>query len=432
MPDAPVAATLTIRCASCGVDKPAKAGKGGAKLPRGWKRHEQVYCGRCWQDRYVLRAVTIPVVRPLGEGIGWQELRVALAEAWSLSTSATNWITSQLWARDEHRMPGQEKLGKQPTTYLYPETRQRFPALPSQTCAAMENSAKGRYGNKRYEAVWTCSASIPSARYPQPYVTPNQSWRAAMAPAGKDGGDLVPCVSVTLPGGRFLLQLRGGKEFARQLADVRQIISGSAVQGELAILRRRADKSRNGVSGRDSGGQKAFHRVMVKMVAWFPRKPRSERSGTLFVRFDPECFAIALDEQDEKLRVWNADHVRRWIAEHRRRLDRWSDDQKAEQRPVASFQSRRESAVEKFRRRIKSFIQETSAQIVGVARRRRLAEIKVDDTCRSYFGEGRFDYSGFRVALANACNADNITVTFASGAVAQKTPEPLAETEGEV
>ena len=87
------------------------------------------------------------------------------------------------------------------------------------------------YSANRYEVIWTCGQSLRSYRYPQPAAVPNQAWRASYETAGKDGGDDVPCVSVPLPGGRFLLQLRGGKDFARQLADFRQIVNGTAAQG---------------------------------------------------------------------------------------------------------------------------------------------------------------------------------------------------------
>lgn len=402
----------------------------GDRIPKGWHRHGGVYCATCWHSRYVLRAISLPVVRPLGEGIGWPELRVALTEAWSHTTAAVNWMTSELFAADTKREPCHEKLAKQPKTYLYPRTRERFPELPSQVCAALENSTKNRYSKKRYQVLWTCEQSLPNARYPQPAISPNQAWKPSYQPAGKDGnGDKVPCVSVPLLNGqRFLLQLRGGREFFRQLAAFKQLIDGVAIKGELAIIRQRVgNDNRNGVSSRDGGGQKFQSRVMVKMVGWFPRQAAKERSGTLFVRTDSDCFAVAIDEKGGKLRIWNADHVRRWINEHQRRLNRLSDDQKAEQRPTASFQSRRESHVDKFRRRIESFTKETVAQICGVAERMKFASIRFDDSDHTYFG--RFDWSGFRTRLGVKCNELGITLELASGGVAVETQEPLVETQ---
>lgn len=422
-----------MQCSICRKSVETKPTAHGERIPRGWKRHAgQVYCGDCWADRYVLRAITIPVVRPLGEGIGWPQLREALAEAWSHATAATNWMTTQLFVRDEQRKPKVEKCPKQPKTYLYPETRQQFPELPSQVCAALENSVKAKYAKRRYQVLWTCEASLANARYPQPAIAPNQSWRPSYEPAGKDGGDLVPCVSVALLNGqRFLLQLRGGTEFRRQLGDFKQLVDDTAIKGELAILRQRVNGSdhRNGGRGRDGGGQQFATRVMVKMVGWFPRKERGDWDGTLYVHTVRDCFAVALDEKQNKLRVWNGDQVRRWISEHRRQLQRWSDDQKAENRPTASFQSRREAAVNKYKNRIASFIKETAAQIAGVAKRQRFATVRLDDRDRDYLGDGRFDWSGFRTYLAQRLNQDGVTLELASGEVTTETGDPLAETE---
>ena len=422
-----------MNCAGCKKSietKPTKAGN--ERVPHGWKRHAgQCWCPKCWQERWVLRAVTIPVVKPLGDGVGWDQLRDALREVWGETTAATNWMVSQLFVRDEPRRPGVDKCPKMRKIYLYPETRHQFPNLSPTTAAALENSTKSRYAKRRYEVLWTCEASLPNARYPQPAITPNQAWSAIYQPAGKDGGDPVPCVSLALMAGKkFLLQLRGGRDFRRQLGDFKQISDGVAIPGELAVLRRRASSNdrRNGTTDRDSGAQKQRYRVMVKMVAWFPRLNSYPANGVLTVRTQGDCFAMALDEKANKIRVWNADHVRRWIAEHRSRLQRWSEDQKAEQRPVASFQSRREAAVLKFRNRISSFIREISAQIAGVSKRMHFACVQLDDSDRSYIGD-RFDWSGFRTYLAQRLNQDGVTIEFASDEVAPKTQGPLAGVE---
>ncbi len=422
-------------CSCCRKASPAK----GSRLPRGWKRHEErIYCDECWHARYVMRAITIPVVRPLGEGIGWPDLREALDSAWAHITAAANWMTSEYYARDVKRDPSMEKMPPLPKIYLYPDATKRFPELPTQVVASLEQAVKRKWSAKRYDVVWTGAASTPNARYPQPFSNPSRAWSAQYVPAGKDGGDKVPAVSVTLlRGQRFLLQLRGGSEYARQLADFRAIVEGRAIQSELVLIRQRAngsDRRSSPGKSRDGGGQRFQTRLMCKIVGWFPRAPKKDRTGTMFVRTDSESFLIALDMKQQKLRVWNCDHVRRWISEHTRQLNRWADDQKAEQRPVAKFQSRREASAIKFRHRIDSFVKETVAQVAGVADRMRFAEIKLDDTDRSYFG-ARFDWSGFLSRLKVKLDEMGIALTImsgdASGKVPSKSPEPLAEMEGE-
>lgn len=417
---APMPDATTLVCSSCSTPST----RDNAKLPRGWKRigkgtDERIWCGECWHRAYVLRAISVPVVRPLGEGVGWPELRAALKEAFAASTALANYASTASYAAEQPREPGQKKIGKAPTPYLYPAAREKFPALPSQSVAGQLQRAQRGYACQRYDVVWTCAASLRSYRYPQPYSVPNQSWRASYEPAGKEGGDKIPCVSVPLPGGRFLLQLRGGREFARQLRDFALIVSGEAVQGEIAIIEQRSHSShRNGTAGRDSGGQRKTNRVMAKMVAWFPRRPATEKSGTLFARTDADAFLIALDLRGERIWSVNADHVRRWSAEHARRLQRWGDDAKAELRPDVPFASRREAAAMKHRDRIHSFVRESAAQLVGFAARRKYATIRLDDSDHSYLP--RFDWSGFRARLATKCDEAGVSLELASGEVVAK------------
>lgn len=366
---------------------------------RGKKHNGKVYTDAEWRNLYHIKAITVPVLKPLG--MGWPELREQLSAAWSQSTACANWMMAQFYSRDNLRLPDQEKLGKMPQIYLYPEARKRFPKLPSRTVASLENTLKAKYRKLRYKIIWTGEMSLPNARYPQPFVTSNQAWKPLFVPAGREGGDLVPCVSVALLGSeRIKLQLKGGRQWRRQLSDFRRLVEGDAVLSDFSILRRRVHTG-DGMTARDSGGQKASYRAMAKMVGWFPKKNRPS-SGILYLRTDPDAFLIALDEKAHKIRTWNCDHLRRWTAEHARRLHRWSDDQKAEQRPVARYQSRRESAVKKFRDRITSSQKEIAHQVAQVCVRMNFASVKYDDSCREYIP--RYDWSGLQTSLSNKLN----------------------------
>lgn len=393
-------------CDICGVKTKTKS----QRIPSGWKRADRLYCCSCWNEAYTLKAITIPVVRPLGDGVGWPELREALRCAWSQSTACTNWMFSQLLTRDELRQPHHEKLAKLPKIYLYPDAREAFPNLPSRTVASLEQAIKRKYLKKRYNIVWLGSESLPSARYPQPFVAHNQAWSPSYESAGKSSGDPVPCVSVALLGkDRFLLQLRGGREFRRQLRDFDALVEERAIKGELCIMRKRVGGSGtdhgNGTAHRDSGGQTVHTRVMLKMVGWFPRIEKCQ-GGLLHLRTDAGCFLLALDNKSQRIRTWNADQLRRWNKEHQTRIQRWSEDQKCEQRPVASFQSRREMATRKYRNRIESFHKEIAAQVVGVCRRMRYGAVMLDTSCRTYMP--RFDWSGFETVLFAKLNEYDI------------------------
>jgi hypothetical protein len=206
------------------------------------------------------------------------------------------------------------------------------------------------------------------------------------------------------------------------------MVSGAAVVGELALYRQRASVAdhRNGVAERDSGGQKASYRIMCKMVAWFPRKPASKGDGVLLARTDKDALLVALNAKEEKVWVLNADHVKRWEAEHRRRLNRWSDDQKAENRPP-NFQARREADATKYRRRIDSACHEAAAQLVNYAVRRHFGVIRYNDVRCDFLGQ--FSWDRLRSLIREKADAKGIMFELvdAIGSVVTNPMAPLVK-----
>jgi hypothetical protein len=399
------------------------------RLPRGWKRiGEAIYCAKCVANAYVLRATTLPIAKPVDHT--WEEFRAAIREQWQLTSQCATWMVREYYARDVARA-AQPKLPKMERVYLYPEARERFPQLPSNTVSALEQLVAAKYRKQRYGVVWTLEEQLQTLRYPQPFLVPGQAWSIEIENTARK--DII--LSVPLGGERWKLRLRGGGDFRRQRRDIEQIVRGEAVKGELQIYRKRAQGTdRAGQHGQQSSaigtergefGQRVKYDVMVKLVCRYPRPAAVERSGTLFVRTDSDSLLVALNIKDERLWIYHADQLRRWTAEHMRNLNRWSDDQKAEQRPVPSFGARRSAAAVKFRNRIHSLHLEAAAQLVNYATRRRFAEIKYDDRDKGFVR--RFDWSGLKGAIATKCNAAGILFTdaSASGEVSAELPGPL-------
>lgn len=382
-----------MQCSRCNATKET------ARIPSGWKRvGDEVLCESCKHKAFVLRAVTIPVASV----DDWDEFRGELKSAWALTTNACNWMMTQLYVRDVRRN-GEPKMPKMEKQYLYPEARARFPQLPSQSVAALEQAVTKKYRAKRYDVVWASAASLPTFRYPTPFPVPNQGWSAW----SEDGR---PHVSVKLDR-RWTLRLRGGHEFRRQLASFAAIASGDAVRGQLDLY------------PKDSA-------IMCKMVAWLPRRVSAAGlSGALHVRTMPDSLLRALNAKDEKLWEYHGDHIRRWSAEHAAQLQRWADDSKFEQRPVPSFAARRTDAAVKYRDRMASAIKETAAQLVGYAERRKFAVLRYDDTDTSYVP--KFQWFALRERIALLCDEAGIMFEHASGAVEPESADPLASGEAE-
>lgn len=392
---------MKIQCSECKLEREVKpTRKEAPRTPRGWHHQGNGYfCGLCWRKRYILRAVTMQIAAPRdGDADSWKDFRAALKPMWAATTQASNWIMTELYARDVRRN-GEEKLPAMAPQYLYPEIRKRFPDLPSQTCAALEQAVKAKYRAKRYEVLWTCAASLPTYRYPTPFPIPNQGWSAAYESDR-------PVVSVRIGEARWSLRLKGGARFRRQMAAFRQIVSGGAVQGELALMSRDKD-------------------IMCKLVAWLPRGESKERSGVLTARSTAEELLVALNAKDEKLWTYNADHIVRWGMEHRRQIQRWAEDQKAEHRPVPPFAKRREDAAAKYRRRMDSACHQVAAMLLGYAERRCFAQIRWDDSDQSYAPQ--FPWFKLRTLIAEKADAKGIRFEYASGQAVEQTAEPLAD-----
>jgi hypothetical protein len=303
MPTSTITEVIPIMCAGCGNQqsvKPTPAGQ--PRTPAGWKkRSEATYCPVCWRKKYVLRAISMPVASPLD--CSWEDLRKALRTMWAQTTAASNWMMTELYARDVRR-GAEEKMPPMARAYLYPAARERFPALPSQTVASLEQSVQRKYRAGRYAVVWTAAASLPTHRYPTPFPVPSQGWHATIE-------EDQAIVSVRIGEARWRLRLKRGSQFRRQMTAFRQIAKGEAIPGELAIY--------------DRSG------VMVKLVAWLPRaEDTAPRADILTVRTGKDRLLFALNALDETLWLYNGDHLRRWIGEHRTQNQRWSEDQKFE------------------------------------------------------------------------------------------------------
>lgn len=377
-----------ITCSISGVTIATKAtSAGNPRLPRGWKRiADKYYSPASWHDRYCIRAIVVPVASPVDIGQGtrdeWDALNEQFGEAWQRSTEAANWAVKQLLANDVTRQSGDTKCPPMPSIYLY---GLRDWTGWSQSAASVLRTVEQTYRASRYEIVWLGGRRIANQRYPYPYPVHNAGWQLNEQ---SDGGIMF---TVTLPSGRRSMRLRGGHRYRRQLAGLRHLIVHPELRGEASIYRR-------------------GNEVVVKVVGWFPRKTNEHADGTLFLRTGKAEFLIGLNDADERLFIFNGDRCRRWIVRHANGLQRWREDMKFERRrPKRESRKHAEDmqdACIKTNNRIKSFIDETAAQCVNHASRRRLARIVLDDSERSYFQD--FQWHRLSELLAQKANAAGI------------------------
>lgn len=380
----------TWTCTGCAAAREA------ARCPAGWKTPGgALLCGDCVRRRYIPRAIALPVAGPVDAE--WADVAAALKLAWEESTALANWAMQRLLQADVVRMPGQgpKDCPGPPKINLYTVgiARGEYPchanwAGATGSASSVLRKAQDHYAKHRYAVVWTRKEQPCHFDYPFPWPVRRQEWRALLLEGARN--DMA--VSVTLPGTRLTLRLRGGPEFARQVRTFRQIVAGEIEAGEMTLYRQRCSQGchRRTVSERENGGAgRTRYREMVKICVWLPRPDPGQREGSLLLRTDPEAFWVA-EIPGRMMRPWilNADQVRQWVVGHDRYRQRTGEDLKYEKRWPARKRRRinkgRERACDKNARRLDSWCKEAAALLANYARRQKVGEVVYDDSVRSY------------------------------------------------
>lgn len=440
-------------CAHC------PAALDAASLSRGWKQIAgQILCPDCKAERYIVRAVVVPVLAPLTKSLSeatttpsgkvkmvravapltWQEFDARMAGSYDAVRHLANWAMTELFRRDAHPREGDAKLGQMPKVYLYealgkasPRTeayrlREAWAGAMREASTVLQQCEK-LYRQERYDVLWRGTRSLRCYRHDDmPLPIHNQSWSLAL------DGDGRPVVSLPLPavGGdpiRAELLLDCGRGFGRQRSRIEQLAAGVAEPCEAAVYRRRASRGSHRHVGYEAapGGARPY-RTFVKLVGWFPKPQSVARPGNVLSLYtDPDLFWVLErdlgDRGRERLgvKLWqeNGDHVRRRIVAHREYLRRIAEDMKYERRTnnrpaiLAQMEWAREERCRNHQERVATFLDQSVAVVVGVAQRHHAAEVVYADHCRSYVPS--FPWAMFRLRLADRLGAIGVRLLLA-------------------
>jgi len=421
------------------------------RLPPGWKSvGEQTYCPDCFRKRYKLRSIVLPVSGPLDKE-DWPAFREALFASWGQATSLVNWAVTELAKHDVVRTANMEKLppikdvpgggpfrlapdkpqkataGKgSPPVYLYGWAAKKFPDWGlwsgcTQSAQSLLRWAQVVYAKERYELIWLGSRTSARRRYPVPYPVHNAAWSLSWL----SDDQKVPVLSASLGGRKWSLKLNAHNRW-HQKRSLELLIAGQALQCECAIYRQRDNGQKgNGVkeSTANGGGQKVHYRIMAKLVLWLPRQERQPGTKTMHLRTEKESFLVA-EVDGWPPWVLNADHVRNWVARHRRYVHRMSEDLKYEKRwpkemrqQMLDAQQRR---INKHDRRMDNWTHEITAMVAALAERRSCGRVVYDDSERGYLGD--FPAARIEILLQEKLEDLGIALDFASGEVVDETP----------
>lgn len=359
---------MQITCSRTGTTKEVKTtARGKPRLPRGWKRIAgEVLSPGAYKEAYVVRGLKVPVAWPK-EKDDQQRLASAVRKAQEEARRLANLTVSHLFAHDLATATWDKdgKLSKFQPVYLYPKLRAGVPEATTETVSAVEHRVSAIYFRYRWE-VMTGRRSLPSFRSMAATIksTPNVKWSIV---EGK------PRVLLTIARDqRFELTInrtsRGRRDGSDRRRHNRQFESlVRAIEQDLPLGEVHVQLGRRG-------------NVFLTVVATLPKKLTTSRSGSLHIRTDRDSLLLALDAKGGRLWDYHADHLIRRQLAHKRRLQRWSDDSKHEDRPHPAFGERRSTAVCRHRDWLNTLVEQASARVVGYADRRRLARIEIDLT----------------------------------------------------
>lgn len=390
------------------------------------------------------RSFSLPVQECLSHS--WKDFMRIMHRCWRESTDLANWASRTLQRLDVVRVPGMASLPRWEPVDLYalafgrakerPARNPEKPLLPvvqaqygdesswagSRVCAAtLLRKVCEKYKRERGKIVWRRERRSPEFLYPYPFPVHKQAWVSLWSERGQ------PVLHLSLGGERVALRLRSGDEFRPALRVFGQIIDGELSQQELSICRQ-ATHGHNGhqVQERNpGGGGRMSYRIMIRFA--YAREvlvsDREQRVATCRTGRDP---FLTLAIGDLPPFVLHAPWVRQWIAEHQKFLQDFSDDLKYEKRWPAkkrrALNGYRERRCEKHARRMKSFLQQTAAQIVGHAVRRKVTHLDYDDESRDFVSP--FPWYQLEECLKSKCENEGVVFrNVASGGVVDETVE---------
>lgn len=331
-------------------------------------------------------SVAVPMAFPNCEDSN--DFFAVIRNSWAESTSLANWAMLELAKADVVRTVQMEKLPKFEPPPLYAHWTNNYSDREwwngaAQSASCILRAVEKKYRKDRYKIVWQRRQALPTYRYPYPYRVHNQSWRLSWV-----GGR--PQVTFRLPGGRQTITLRSGQEYRRQMR-LLQRIGDDAKPGEMLIKWNSKKK------------------LLVCIITLTIPAISGSDAGVMDVATCSDHFLVATIA-DRDPWILNADHIRRWIVAHKQYLDRIAEDTKHEKRwPRRVRRHINEKRAERCRKqndRIKSWCHESTAQLVGFAKRQKIGKIVLDNSNQDYLL--RFPWFEWREKLKYKCQLQSI------------------------
>lgn len=306
------------------------------KLPRGAKRlGERIVTAEEKKRLYVPRAQYVPIAEvvsvddeKLTAAEGRKQLLADLWVCWNQTAQAMNWMLSQLFANDGPlektekgwRLP-KFKPPRPGDESLYLGTRKIAPDISSGSVSSLAQEASSNYNRDRWPVRILMNQSLRTYRAPQPLPIREQDYTLNRDEHGRT------LLSIPVRGRRWVVRLRAGAEFRRQMAAIESVLAGNGWLGALKI----------------TWGNHGD--IMVAISTFVPKRDAAGASRVMIVRTRADkLWGVWTDDrehawklhEDQILRLLTAQR----IASHAEELHRLADDSKAERRSPKQERSR--------------------------------------------------------------------------------------------
>ena len=155
------------------------------------------------------------------------------------------------------------------------------------------------------------------------------------------------------------------------------------------------------------------HKAIVDIACRFPAVTERAKGGTLTVSTMRDNLFVASRPSDKVPFVITGQIAHKWQLERKRRQQQLRQDSKSGKR--RALRKQKALAADKYRRRISTFIHESTMQIVKHAQRRGVASVQLDMTVKSFMPS--FPYFEFGEKLAYKCADAGLQFTNATQVV---------------
>lgn len=393
---------IPIRCCVTGKEQMVlPKADGTPKLPLGWKDLAgRAYSSDGWEQTFFPRTIELPVASvalgylddatdwsPAACEEAWRAFRKALREGCRQAAQVVNVLLWELARLDCLPLETGPKGRKLPPLSLPSAAvlqrlltvgREQFPEIDSQSMGCLRNEAYAHYKRHRWEIRILCKRSMPSYRDENPLPVPASVYRFHMH-------ERQAFVQLRLQGQRFTLRLANGYRFERKVAALEKAVQQTAKLGELSLyFRAQGATHRNGGKQRKQPGSNQRQTLVYAGFAiHLPKTPGERTAAQMHIRTTEECLFEVLVGNRQEPWLLHDEHIGRAIAQHRRRLQELSDDQKMERRLPranrADINGYRETLVLHQQRRMDDYLKKAAALVAGLASRHHVSEVFYDD-----------------------------------------------------